>query len=92
MSLWLRIVLITGTPEQVREVAARHRETVRDLAATGTLRLACELGRGDGFVEIFAAPDRRAAEDATRALPLVEAGMGSTLLRELEPGTLVVPD
>jgi len=82
MSLWLRMLLVTGPPDEVTALAPRHREQVRGLAAAGKLRAAGELGRGDGFVEIFEARDRREAEDVTRANPLVEAGLCSTLLRE----------
>jgi hypothetical protein len=92
MSLWLRVVFVTGAPDEARELVERHRETVRALAGRGTIRVACELGRGDGFVEIFEARDRREAEEATRALPLTEAGLGPTILREIEPGTLLLPD
>jgi hypothetical protein len=92
MSLWLRIVFVTGVPDEARELVERHRETVRALAGQGTIRMACELGRGDGFVEIFEARDRREAEDTTRALALIEAGLGPMLLREIEPGTLLFPD
>jgi hypothetical protein len=92
MSLWLRIVLVTGAPDEARALAERHREVVRALAGQGTIHMACELGRGDGFVEIFEARDRREAEEATRALPLIEAGLGPMILREIEPGTLLVPD
>ena len=84
MSLWLRIVLLTAAPEETRELAERHREAVRALMGAGTIRMSCELGRGDGFVEIFEARDRREAEEATRALPLIEAGFGPTILREIE--------
>ena len=92
MSLWLRMLLVTAPPGQVRELAAEHRATVRRRVAEGKIRVAGELGRGDGFVEIFVATDRREAEDATRAVPLVEAGLCTTLLRELDPGTLVCSD
>ncbi len=82
MRVWLRMVLITGPPGEVAALAPAHRDHVRRLRADGKLRVAGELGDGDGFVEIFEARDRREADAVARASPLVEAGLGSLILRE----------
>jgi uncharacterized protein YciI len=82
MPLWARMILVTGTPDEVEPVARAHREHLRELRAQGRLRAAGEFSSGDGFLEIFEAVDRRAADSIAQASPLVEAGLGTWMLRQ----------
>jgi uncharacterized protein YciI len=81
MPCWVRTLLVTGPPEEVRAAREGHLAQLRELARRGRLRAAGELDDGDGFVEIFEADDRREAEAIARASPLVEEGLGSWMLR-----------
>ena len=81
MALWVRTMLMTGPREEVDAVAARHREHVRDLRDRGKLRVAGEMGDGEGFLEVFEAADRKEAEAIARSSPLVEEGLGAWMLR-----------
>ena len=60
----------------------RHRAHLRELHASGKLRLAGEFADGAGFLEILEAKDRLEAERLARASPLIEDGLGSWTLRE----------
>jgi uncharacterized protein YciI len=82
MGLWLRMVLVTGLPEEVSPLFEAHRDHLRALRGAGKLRVAGELGRGDGFFDLFEAVDRHDAEAVTRESPLVEAGQATWMLRE----------
>jgi len=82
MSLWVRMLLITGVPDEATPLFEDHRRHLRELRDAGKLRSAGELGRGDGFFDIFEATDRLEAESIARASPLVEAGQASWMLRE----------
>jgi uncharacterized protein YciI len=82
MPHYVRTLLVTGPPEEVEAAAERHRVHVRTLRAEGHLHVAGEFPNGDGFLEIFEARDRVAAERIARSSPLVEEGLGSWMLRE----------
>jgi uncharacterized protein YciI len=82
MALWVRTLWVTATPEELERAREAHRRHLRELRDRGKLRLAGELGRGDGFLEVFEAEDRREAEAFARASPLVEDGLGAWTLRE----------
>ncbi len=82
MPLYARTLLVTGPPNEVQAAAEGHREHLRGLHSRGKLRMAGELADGDGFLEIFEAVDRLEAEEIARSSPLVEAGLGSWMLRE----------
>jgi uncharacterized protein YciI len=82
MSLWIRMLLFTGPPDDVSRAHERHRDHLRELAAQGRLRVAGEFAPGDGAVEIFEAADRLEAESIARSSPLVEDGLASWILRE----------
>jgi uncharacterized protein YciI len=82
MPFYVRMLLVTGPPDEVEPAAAKHREHLRELRAAGKLHLAGELGDGDGFLEILRAEDRLEAEALSRSSPLVEEGLGSWMLRE----------
>ena len=83
MPLYVRTILTTGPREEVTAAAAGHREHVDQLRAAGQLRFAGELATGEGYLDIFTAADRGQAEAIANASPLVEAGLGAWLLREL---------
>ena len=82
MPLFVRTLLMTGPPDEVAEVAEGHREHLRQLHAAGRVRAAGEFKDGEGFLEIFEAADRMEAEAIARSSPLVEAGLGTWMLRE----------
>lgn len=82
MPLYVRTVLVTGSPAEVAQAASRHREQLRELHARGKLRLAGEFPDGEGFLEIFEAADLLEAESIARASALVEDGLGAWFLRE----------
>lgn len=82
MALWVRTLLVTGVPAEADPLIELHRRHLRDLHAAGKLRAAGEFPRGDGFLEIFEAVDRREAESIAAESPLIEAGQASWMLRE----------
>ena len=82
MPLFVRTLLVTGLPEEVEAAAQEHREHLRELHRHGKLRIAGELSRGDGFLEIFEVKDLLEAEAIARQSPLVERGLGTWMLRE----------
>jgi uncharacterized protein YciI len=81
MALWLRIVLATAAPDEIAEAARLHREQVAELRRAGRLRIAGEIGDEDGFVEVFEAADRLAAEQIAEASPLVARGLATWMVR-----------
>jgi uncharacterized protein YciI len=82
MPLYVRTLLVTGPPGEVREAASRHREQLERLHARGKLRAAGEFTDDSGFLEIFEAADRLEAERIARSSPLVDEGLGTWMLRE----------
>ena len=82
MPLYVRTLLVTGPPDQVERAAEGHREHVAQLHEAGKVRAAGEFRDGDGFLEIFEAADLMEAEAVARSSPLVEAGLGSWMVRE----------
>jgi uncharacterized protein YciI len=82
MPLWARTLLFTVPADQAAAASQGHREQLRALAREGKLRCAGELGRGEGFLEVFEARDRREAEAILRASPIVEDGLAAWMLRE----------
>ena len=69
MPLYVRTILITGPPDEVREFVPLHREHLRDLHSHGKLRAAGEFANGDGFLEILEAADRKEADSIGRSSP-----------------------
>ena len=82
MPLYVRTLLVTGPPDEVDAVSCEHRDHLRELHSRGKLRVAGEFRNGDGFLEIFEAKDLLEADAIARASPLIEAGLGSWMLRE----------
>ena len=52
MPLYVRVVLVSGPPDEVGPASSRHRELLRALREEGRLRAAGEFRNGDGFLEI----------------------------------------
>jgi uncharacterized protein YciI len=86
VTLWIRILFATGSPDEVAAHAPAHREHLRELDAAGKLRVSGELARDLGYVDVIDVRDRREAEALLAASPLVEAGVCSYVLKEM--GTL----
>ena len=84
MALFVRILLVTGPPDEVEAAAREHREQVAELSSRGKLRQAVAFKDGRGFLELFEAADLHEAEAIARASPLVEQGLGTWLLQESE--------
>lgn len=82
MPLFLRLILVSGSPDEVATAAETHGEQLDRLREEGRLRLAGAFANGDGFVEILDVVDRREAERLTRESPLVERGLSSWSVRE----------
>ncbi len=82
MPLYLRLLTVSGSPDEVAAAAKGHIEQLDRLRAAGKLHLAGEFVNGDGFVEILDVEDRLEAERLTRESPLVERGLTSWSLRE----------
>jgi uncharacterized protein YciI len=85
MPLYVRTLLATGPPAEVRQAAVGHRDHLRALHDAGKLHAAGEFANGDGFLEIIDVRDRLEAEKIARESPLVELGLGSWMLREWVP-------
>jgi len=84
MPLYIRTLLVTGPREEVEVAAVGHREHIRALKQEGRIRVAGEFSNGDGFVEIFEAADLKEADRIARSGPLIEDGLGSWMVREIE--------
>jgi uncharacterized protein YciI len=82
MPLYVRTLLVTGPTDEVAPAAEQHRAQLRQLAAAGKLHSAGEFKDGDGFLEIIRADDLHEAQSIAGASPLVEAGLGTWMLRE----------
>lgn len=82
MGLWVRTLLVTVPQAECEAAREGHVRQLRRLAAEGRLRVAGEVGSGEGFLEIFEARDRLEAEAICRSSPLVEEGLGTWMLRE----------
>jgi len=82
MPLYLRLLMVSGPPDDVAAAAARHVEQLDGLRRAGQLQLAGEFVNGDGYFEILDVEDRHEAERLTRECPLVERGLTSWILRE----------
>ena len=79
---FFRLLLVSGSPEDVEVAAQGHAEQLARLRSEGRLRLAGKFANGDGFCEILDVEDRLEAERLTRESPLVERGLVSWILRE----------
>ena len=84
MPFYMRTVLVTGTPDELEKVVEERRRHIAGLRAEGKIRISGEFVRGDGFVEIFEAVDLLDADRMARSDPLVEAGLATWMIRELE--------
>ena len=84
MSLYLRMLLVSGSLEEVERAAKLHNEQLAQLRENGRLKWAGTFTNGDGFVEVIEVEDRLEAERLTRESPLVERGLTSWSLREWE--------
>jgi uncharacterized protein YciI len=82
MPLYVRLILCTGAPEQVRRAAEEHLQHLAQLRHGHKLRAAGKFPDEDGFLEIFEARDRLEAEAIARASALVERGLCTWMLRE----------
>ena len=82
MPLYVRTLLVTASPEQVREAARGHLDHLRRLRSEGRLRAAGEFRNGDGYFEIFEAADLLEADATAHASPLVSDGLATWMLRE----------
>jgi uncharacterized protein YciI len=81
---WVRTLVPTGPPDQVREASEAHVAHLRDLAAHGRLRFAGRFVPEHGFLDVFEARDLLEAEATAQASPLVAAGLVAWTLREWE--------
>ena len=81
MPLWVRTLLVTGPESEAAPARLEHVEHLRALRSHGKLRAAGAFAKGEGFLEIFEADDLHEAEEIARASPLVEAGLGTWMLR-----------
>jgi len=84
MPRYLRLLMVSGPPDEVAVAAQGHVEQLDRLREAGQLQHAGEFANGDGFFEILDVEDRHEAERLTRECPLVERGLTSWLLRELK--------
>ncbi len=84
MPRYLRLLMVSGPPEEVAAAARGHVEQLEGLRDADQLQFAGEFANGDGFFEILDVRDRHEAERLTRECPLVERGLTSWLLRELK--------
>ena len=82
MPLYATTLLVTGPPGEADAAWERHRAHLRELHAQGKLRAAGEFPNRDGFLQLFEATDLLEAERIARSSPLVEAGLGTWMLRE----------
>ena len=82
MPRYLRLLTVSGSPDEVAAATTGHVEHLDRLRAAGQLHLAGEFVNGDGFVEILDVQDRLEAERLTRESPLVERGLTSWSVRE----------
>jgi len=85
MPLYVRTLVATGPPDEVREASEAHRRHLDDLRREGKLHLAGAFPDGDGFMEVLEVVDRLEAEAIARSSPLVERGLVSWTLREWTP-------
>jgi uncharacterized protein YciI len=83
MPLWVRMLLFTGPPDDVRATAGRQRDQLEELRSQGRLRGTFEFAPGDGRIDIFEAEDRLAAEAIVHDSPLVADGLASWILKEI---------
>jgi uncharacterized protein YciI len=84
MPFYMRTLLVTATPDELAKLLEERRSHIAGLRAEGKLRISAEFVRGDGFVEIFEATDLLEADRIARSDPLIEAGLGTWMMRELE--------
>jgi len=84
MPLYLRLLMVSGPPDEVSAAAKRHVEQLDRMRTAGQLRSAGEFANGDGFFEVLDVRDRHEAERITREDALVERGLTSWILRELK--------
>lgn len=84
MPLYVRTILVTGPEDEAEPARRAHLEHLEALKGRGKLRAAGRFTRGDGYLEIFQADDLYEAEAIARSSPLVEAGLGTYMLREWE--------
>jgi uncharacterized protein YciI len=82
MPLYVRIVQITGLPEDVERARLEHEAHVEELGGAGRLRAAGEFPGGEGYLEIFEARDRLDAERTAGDSELVRGGHATWILRE----------
>ncbi len=91
MPLYVRTLLFTGPPAEVRDAIPGHLEHLRALRREGRLRVAGALGDEEGYLDLFEARDRLEAERLARASPLVEEGLAAWMLREWREVDLGAP-
>lgn len=84
MPLFVRTILVTGPENEVAPARREHMGHLASLAAQGKIRAAGAFKRGDGYLEIYEAKDLYEAEAIARSSPLVEAGLGTWMVREWE--------
>ena len=82
MPQYLRLLMVSGPPDEVEATEKDHAEHLERLRESGKLRLAGVFVNGDGYCEILEVEDRHEAERLTRECPLVERGLVSWILRE----------
>lgn len=82
MTLYVRLILCSGPPDQLRRAAAQHRRQLEQLRESGKLRAAGQFPDEDGFLDIFEASDRLEAEAIARSSSFIEQGLCSWMLRE----------
>lgn len=85
MPLYVRLLLITGPPEDTEAAAAEHAEHLRDLSRRGKLHLSGAFSDGDGYLEILDVEDLHEAERLNAESPLVRDGLASWTLRAWTP-------
>ncbi len=82
MPLWLRTLILTGPLEQVEAARDEHLRHLADLRAEGRLRVAGRWSQGEGYLDVFEALDRLAAEELARKSPFIREGLCAWTLRD----------
>lgn len=90
MPLWVRTIWITGPSSEVEEAARSHRRRLEELASDGRLHVSGVVGDDQGFIDVFDAEDRLAAEAEARASALVARGLGAWTVRRWTDWTVLL--